>query len=90
METQVSDRINCGVYVFTPDIFTAIRDVSSQTKDTGNSGNKDLTTKCVFSSKSLSCISSALCWFVVATLRRVSSVEALQPATRFVHCLFGH
>ncbi|XP_048592218.1 mannose-1-phosphate guanyltransferase alpha-like isoform X1 [Brassica napus] len=50
-ETFVSDRINCGVYVFTPDIFTAIRDVSSQTKDT-------------------------------ATLRRVSSVEALQPATR--------
>ncbi|KAH0875912.1 hypothetical protein HID58_073274 [Brassica napus] len=53
-ETFVSDRINCGVYVFTPDIFTAIREVSSQTKDTGNS----------------------------ATLRRVSSVEALQPATR--------
>uniref|UniRef100_A0A1J3GGR5 Mannose-1-phosphate guanyltransferase alpha-B n=1 Tax=Noccaea caerulescens TaxID=107243 RepID=A0A1J3GGR5_NOCCA len=50
-ETFVSDRINCGVYVFTPDIFTAIRDVSSQRKDT-------------------------------ATLRRVSSFEALQPATR--------
>ncbi|KAG2324243.1 hypothetical protein Bca52824_006971 [Brassica carinata] len=33
-ETFVSDRINCGVYVFTPDIFTAIRDVSSQRKDT--------------------------------------------------------
>nr|VDD39756.1 unnamed protein product [Brassica oleracea] len=53
----VSDRINCCVYVFTPDIFTAIRlrDVSSQRKDT-------------------------------AILRRVSSFEALQPATRFV-CL---
>jgi len=24
---QVSDLINCGVYVFTPDIFTAIHDV---------------------------------------------------------------
>ncbi|KAH0853641.1 hypothetical protein HID58_093013 [Brassica napus] len=35
-ETFVSDRINCCVYVFTPDIFTAIRlrDVSSQRKDT--------------------------------------------------------
>uniref|UniRef100_A0A0D3DK50 Nucleotidyl transferase domain-containing protein n=1 Tax=Brassica oleracea var. oleracea TaxID=109376 RepID=A0A0D3DK50_BRAOL len=56
-ETFVSDRINCCVYVFTPDIFTAIRlrDVSSQRKDT-------------------------------AILRRVSSFEALQPATRFV-CL---
>ncbi|KAL0673110.1 hypothetical protein Bca4012_001091 [Brassica carinata] len=45
------------VYVFTPDIFTAIRlrDVSSQRKDT-------------------------------AILRRVSSFEALQSATRFV-CL---
>ncbi|CAF1911223.1 unnamed protein product [Brassica napus] len=50
-ETFVSDRINCGVYVFTPEIFTAIRDVSSQRNDT-------------------------------ATLRRVSSYEALQPATR--------
>ncbi|KAL0649616.1 hypothetical protein Bca4012_092307 [Brassica carinata] len=51
-ETFVSDRINCCVYVFTPDIFTAIRlrDVSSQRKDT-------------------------------AILRRVSSFEALQPAT---------
>ncbi|CAF2065547.1 unnamed protein product [Brassica napus] len=56
-ETFVRDRINCCVYVFTPDIFTAIRlrDVSSQRKDT-------------------------------AILRRVSSFEALQPATRFV-CL---
>jgi hypothetical protein len=32
---QVSDRINCGVYVFTPEIFTAIQDVSSQRKDRG-------------------------------------------------------
>ncbi|KAH0870778.1 hypothetical protein HID58_077800 [Brassica napus] len=56
-ETFVSDRINCCVYVFTPDIFTAIRlrDVSSQRKDT-------------------------------AILRRVSSFEALQLATRLV-CL---
>ncbi|OWM65363.1 hypothetical protein CDL15_Pgr008953 [Punica granatum] len=50
-ETFVSDRINCGVYVFTPDIFTAIRNVSTQRKDRAN-------------------------------LRRVSSFEALQPATR--------
>lgn len=35
-ETFVSDRINCGVYVFTPDIFTAIQGVSSQRKDRAN------------------------------------------------------
>lgn len=50
-ETFVSDRINCGVYVFTPDIFQAIQSVSTQRKDR-------------------------------ATLRRVSSFEALQPANR--------
>ncbi|XP_010416348.1 PREDICTED: mannose-1-phosphate guanyltransferase alpha-like [Camelina sativa] len=50
-ETFVSDRINCGVYVFTPEIFNAIGDVSTQRKDR-------------------------------ATLKRVSSFEALQPATR--------
>uniref|UniRef100_U5FQR6 Nucleotidyl transferase domain-containing protein n=1 Tax=Populus trichocarpa TaxID=3694 RepID=U5FQR6_POPTR len=50
-ETFVSDRINCGVYVFTPEIFTAIQDVSSQRKDRAN-------------------------------LRRISSFEALQSATR--------
>ncbi|XP_073059075.1 uncharacterized protein [Primulina eburnea] len=50
-ETFVSDRINCGVYIFTPDIFTAIQGVSTQRKDR-------------------------------ATLRRVSSFEALQPANR--------
>ncbi|XP_042052691.1 mannose-1-phosphate guanyltransferase alpha-B-like [Salvia splendens] len=50
-ETFVSDRINCGVYLFTPDIFTAVQDVSSQRKDR-------------------------------ATLRRISSFEALQPANR--------
>ncbi|XP_038993506.1 mannose-1-phosphate guanyltransferase alpha-like [Hibiscus syriacus] len=50
-ETFVSDRINCGVYVFTPDIFDAIRGVSSQRKDRAN-------------------------------LRRLSSFEALQSATR--------
>ncbi|KAK9925855.1 hypothetical protein M0R45_023118 [Rubus argutus] len=32
-ETFVSDRINCGVYIFTPDIFNAIEGVSSQRKD---------------------------------------------------------
>ncbi|KAI4319105.1 hypothetical protein MLD38_032746 [Melastoma candidum] len=32
-ETFVSDLINCGVYVFTPEIFTAIGDVSTQQKD---------------------------------------------------------
>lgn len=50
-ETFVSERINCGVYVFTPDIFTAIQEVSTQRKDRAN-------------------------------LRRVSSFEALQSATR--------
>ncbi|XP_059443481.1 uncharacterized protein LOC132175528 [Corylus avellana] len=50
-ETFVSDRINCGVYIFTPDIFTAIQGVSTQLKDRAN-------------------------------LRRVSSFEALQSATR--------
>ncbi|XP_043813123.1 mannose-1-phosphate guanyltransferase alpha isoform X1 [Manihot esculenta] len=35
-ETFVSDLINCGVYVFTPDIFTAIQGVSSQRKDRAN------------------------------------------------------
>ncbi|KAF5792793.1 putative mannose-1-phosphate guanylyltransferase [Helianthus annuus] len=50
-ETFVSDRINCGVYVFTPEIFTAIQGVSTQLKDRAN-------------------------------LRRQSSFEALQSATR--------
>ncbi|PWA91661.1 mannose-1-phosphate guanyltransferase alpha [Artemisia annua] len=50
-ETFVSDRINCGVYVFTPEIFTAISGVSTQRKDRAN-------------------------------LRRQSSFEALQSATR--------
>ncbi|OVA14341.1 Bacterial transferase hexapeptide repeat [Macleaya cordata] len=50
-ETFVSDRINCGVYIFTPDIFTAIQDVSSNRRDRAN-------------------------------LRRVSSFEALQSATK--------
>ncbi|KAL7098613.1 hypothetical protein ACP275_09G028600 [Erythranthe tilingii] len=50
-ETFVSDRINCGVYVFTPEIFTAIQGVSTQRKER-------------------------------ATLRRVTSFEALQPANR--------
>ncbi|PSR95847.1 Mannose-1-phosphate guanyltransferase [Actinidia chinensis var. chinensis] len=35
-ETFVSDRINCGVYIFTPDIFTAIQGVSAQRKDRAN------------------------------------------------------
>ncbi|KAJ9677629.1 hypothetical protein PVL29_022554 [Vitis rotundifolia] len=50
-ETFVSDRINCGVYIFTPDIFTAIQGVSTQRKER-------------------------------ADLRRLSSFEALQLATR--------
>ncbi|XP_030553623.2 LOW QUALITY PROTEIN: mannose-1-phosphate guanyltransferase alpha-like [Rhodamnia argentea] len=32
-ETFVSDLINCGVYIFTPDIFTAIEDVSNDRED---------------------------------------------------------
>lgn len=35
-ETFVSDRINCGVYIFTPDIFSAIQGVSTQRKDRAN------------------------------------------------------
>ncbi|MED6111804.1 hypothetical protein PIB30_055679 [Stylosanthes scabra] len=35
-ETFVSDRINCGVYIFTPDIFTAIEAVSTQQKNRAN------------------------------------------------------
>ncbi|KAK3013869.1 hypothetical protein RJ639_009266 [Escallonia herrerae] len=34
-ETFVSDLINCGVYVFTPEIFSAIQDVFSYREDTG-------------------------------------------------------
>lgn len=33
--SQVSDLINCGVYVFTPDIFTAIQDAIMQRNDRG-------------------------------------------------------
>ncbi|KAJ4974167.1 hypothetical protein NE237_007341 [Protea cynaroides] len=50
-ETFVSDLINCGVYIFSPDIFTVIQDVSTQRKDRAN-------------------------------LRRLSSFEALQSATK--------
>ncbi|XP_027125915.2 uncharacterized protein [Coffea arabica] len=35
-ETFVSDHINCGVYVFTPDVFAAIQGVSTQRKDRAN------------------------------------------------------
>lgn len=35
-ETFVSDLINCGVYVFTPSIFTAIQDVSIHQEDRAN------------------------------------------------------
>ncbi|XP_008787128.1 mannose-1-phosphate guanyltransferase alpha-like isoform X2 [Phoenix dactylifera] len=35
-ETFVSDLINCGVYIFTPNIFTAIEDVFMQRKDRAN------------------------------------------------------
>jgi NDP-sugar pyrophosphorylase family protein len=31
----VSDLINCGVYIFTPNIFSAIEDVLKQKKDRG-------------------------------------------------------
>ncbi|CAN6448547.1 unnamed protein product [Victoria cruziana] len=50
-ETFVSDLINCGVYIFTTEIFSAIQDVSTIRRDR-------------------------------ATLRRVSSFEALQSATK--------
>ncbi|KAL1318057.1 mannose-1-phosphate guanyltransferase alpha [Arachis ipaensis] len=52
-ETFVSDLINCGVYIFTPDIFSAIQDVSTNREGRAN-------------------------------LRRVSSFEALQYATRSI------
>ncbi|KAK4782127.1 hypothetical protein SAY86_016229 [Trapa natans] len=39
-ETFVSDRINCGEYVFAPDIFAAIRNVSTQQKDRGKKLNQ--------------------------------------------------
>uniref|UniRef100_A0A1D1ZAG0 Mannose-1-phosphate guanyltransferase alpha n=1 Tax=Anthurium amnicola TaxID=1678845 RepID=A0A1D1ZAG0_9ARAE len=35
-ETFVSDLINCGVYIFTPGIFSAISDVTMQRKDRAN------------------------------------------------------
>ncbi|CAK9139186.1 unnamed protein product [Ilex paraguariensis] len=35
-ETFVSDLINCGVYVFTPEIFNAIQDVSTHREDRAN------------------------------------------------------
>ncbi|KAF4376603.1 hypothetical protein F8388_025474 [Cannabis sativa] len=35
-ETFVSNLINCGVYVFTPEIFTAIQDVSTHREDRAN------------------------------------------------------
>nr|AHY34919.1 mannose-1-phosphate guanylyltransferase [Dendrobium officinale] len=50
-ETFVSDLINCGVYIFTPDIFKAIQDSFTQRKDRAN-------------------------------LRRTTSFEALQSATK--------
>ncbi|CAM0871902.1 unnamed protein product [Alopecurus aequalis] len=50
-DSPVSDLINCGVYIFTPNIFNAIEDVLKQKKDR-------------------------------ATIRRVSSFEALQSATK--------
>ncbi|PKU59459.1 mannose-1-phosphate guanyltransferase alpha [Dendrobium catenatum] len=50
-ETFVSDLINCGVYIFTPDIFKAIQASFTQRKDRAN-------------------------------LRRTTSFEALQSATK--------
>ncbi|WZZ75489.1 hypothetical protein YC2023_086859 [Brassica napus] len=85
-ETFVSDRINCCVYVFTPDIFTAIRlrDVSSQRKDTG----KKQVTKILQHNVYVYIFKSPLILvpfsLVLAILRRVSSFEALQLATRLV------
>lgn len=38
-ETFVSDLINCGVYIFTPDIFTAIHDVSTHREELANLGH---------------------------------------------------
>ncbi|KAK3413310.1 hypothetical protein EUGRSUZ_I01880 [Eucalyptus grandis] len=35
-ETFVSDLINCGVYIFTPDVFSAIEDVSNDREDRAN------------------------------------------------------
>ncbi|KAK8497456.1 hypothetical protein V6N12_016980 [Hibiscus sabdariffa] len=35
-ETFVSDLINCGLYIFTPDIFTAIQEVSTHREDQAN------------------------------------------------------
>ncbi|KAK8653337.1 hypothetical protein V6N13_127344 [Hibiscus sabdariffa] len=35
-ETFVSDLINCGLYIFTPDIFTAIQEVSLHREDQAN------------------------------------------------------
>ncbi|XVF16494.1 hypothetical protein REPUB_Repub10bG0036000 [Reevesia pubescens] len=35
-ETFVSDLINCGVYIFTPDIFTAIQEVSTHREGQAN------------------------------------------------------
>ncbi|GJN30656.1 hypothetical protein PR202_gb18981 [Eleusine coracana subsp. coracana] len=54
-QVGVSDLINCGVYIFTPNIFSAIEDVLRQKKDRG---------------------------FICSNLRRVSSFEALQSATK--------
>lgn len=56
-ETFVSEWINCGVYIFTPEIFLAIQDVATRLKDH-------------------------------ATLRRVSSFEALQLTTKSVQTDF--
>lgn len=52
-ETFVSDLINCGVYIFTPEIFSAIQDAFMQRRDR-----------------------------VSANLRRITSFEALQSATK--------
>lgn len=35
LKMQVSDLINCGVYVFTPDVFNAIEDVSTHREGRG-------------------------------------------------------
>ncbi|OVA16243.1 Bacterial transferase hexapeptide repeat [Macleaya cordata] len=48
-ETFVSDQINCGVYVFTPDIFTAIQDVIMHRKDRESVFLSTLVLLCFFS-----------------------------------------
>ncbi|KAM0871471.1 hypothetical protein ACQ4PT_039365 [Festuca glaucescens] len=67
-ETFVSDLINCGVYIFTPNIFNAIEDVLKQKKDRGHF---------LFRAQNLIPFNA-----ISANIRRVSSFEALQSAMK--------